>query len=36
MNQTSPLLRLPGEIRNCIYEYVIGGNEIIPACLRHL
>ena len=26
-SQKSPLLRLPGELRNQIYEYVIGGSE---------
>lgn len=25
-NSESPLLRLPAEIRNCIWEYVLGGN----------
>jgi len=29
-NRNSPLLRLPGEIRNQIYHYVIGGHEACP------
>ena len=29
-NRDSPLLRLPGEIRNQIYHYAIGGHEACP------
>jgi hypothetical protein len=31
----SPLLRLPGEIRNKIYEYVLGGNTILIRLSSH-
>jgi hypothetical protein len=30
MNDQSLLLRFPGEIRNKIYEYAIGGRTIMP------
>ncbi|KAJ4313130.1 hypothetical protein N0V94_007109 [Neodidymelliopsis sp. IMI 364377] len=26
----SPILRLPGEIRNRMYEYALGGNDLVP------
>lgn len=28
-NAKSPLLRLPGELRNCIYEYAVGSNQVM-------
>jgi hypothetical protein len=31
----SPLLRLPGEIRNKIYEYALGGNTILICLSSH-